>query len=110
MFKREFVVTFVVGVVATACSGAEEGSTTSERASSAPTQVGSVAQMGKSWSAATLTAPDDEYVITPSGKVHKSCIHHVPDGAVVQEHDDGTADIMLNGVSLEHHGHCQYAD
>lgn len=109
MFKCEFVVTFVVGVVATACSSAQDGSTTSERTPSTLAQLGSVSQLETAGSAALLTAPDDEYEITPMGKTHKSCIHHVPDGAVIQEHDDGSADVMLNGASIEHDGHCQYA-
>jgi hypothetical protein len=48
-------------------------------------------------------APDD-YERTPGGLVHKSCVHEVPSGAVVDENDD----VKLDGRTIAHLDPCHY--
>jgi hypothetical protein len=55
--------------------------------------------------AATRPIPA-EYVQTPSGWAHPSCIHEVPSGAVV---DDQRGDVSLDGKVIAHYDPCPYA-
>lgn len=46
-----------------------------------------------------------DYVKVPGGWAHPSCIHEVPDGAVV---DDARGDVLLNGKVIAHHDKCAF--
>ena len=46
-----------------------------------------------------------DYVSTPGGWTHPSCIHEVPNGATVEENGD----VLLNGTLVAHYEPCVYA-
>jgi hypothetical protein len=48
--------------------------------------------------------PPADYVFTPGGFFHKSCVHQVPNGS----HSDDQNNVTANGVTI-HYPSCQYA-
>lgn len=55
-------------------------------------------------SAADAAAPDSEFMITPIGRVHQSCVHAVGEGAAV----DATEQVTLRSGGTARFAPCQY--
>jgi hypothetical protein len=49
-------------------------------------------------------APAHEYVETPVGRFHRSCVREVPDGAEIDEHGR----VTLHGKPIRESGRCEY--
>lgn len=52
--------------------------------------------------------PRPDYVATPSGWRHKSCVHEIPDGAEVSEEPDGRYVVRGAGRALQRLAKCQF--
>lgn len=53
---------------------------------------------------ATVKSDSGDYVNTPMGRFHKSCVHQVPNGAVI----DANQNVFLNGALIAHFDGCAY--
>jgi hypothetical protein len=52
----------------------------------------------------TVDVPADQYEVTPVGRFHKSCIHEVKEGELVE----GNGDISLKGRVIRHYDPCKF--
>ena len=114
MTVRRSLVSTIASAVAfsglTACSSAgpagSSGSTATGPDPVAPT-VQDAKETARPVAPATLPARaiPEEYVRTPSGWAHPSCIHEVPKGAVV---DDRKGDVTVEGKVIAHYDPCPY--
>jgi hypothetical protein len=48
--------------------------------------------------------PADEYVTSPVGRFHRSCVHSVPSGAFIDANDN----VIVDGRIVDHHEPCRY--
>jgi hypothetical protein len=48
--------------------------------------------------------PADEYVTSPVGRFHRSCVHSVPSGAFIDADDN----VIVDGHIVDHHEPCRY--
>jgi hypothetical protein len=53
-------------------------------------------------------ALDLEYVQVPGFRVHRSCVHEVPDGAEIEKHSDASVSVRVNGRPTASHQRCAH--